>query len=202
MKKILNDEDLKEKSKDLYDLLNDFKEELKDCKNKEEKHQLYLTYLDEFKSIVRDFKEDDYIYKYSVDAVNWVKTRLMELYTGYKLQDSKKINLSELSREIIEHNLAEQFSGKDIEEMIENQNEFIWDKLVRHDHSEIFDNEDTMRNFCSKYKDRVFKSLKKLFDEEYKDMFIEDTNADDENVDENDNSVEQTYNFEKIEEEN
>ena len=28
MKKILNDEDLKEKSKDLYDLLNDFKEEL------------------------------------------------------------------------------------------------------------------------------------------------------------------------------
>lgn len=90
MKKILKDEDLKEKNKDLYELLNDFKEELKECNNKEEKHQLYLTYLDEFKQIVRELKEDDYIYKYSVDAINWIKTRLIELYTRYKLQDAKK----------------------------------------------------------------------------------------------------------------
>lgn len=105
MKQILKDEDLKEKNKDLYELLNDFKEELKECNGKEEKHQLYLTYLDEFKQIVRELKEDDYIYKYSVDAVNWVKTRLMELYTGYKLQDTKKKQIKKEIKDEFDPNL-------------------------------------------------------------------------------------------------
>ena len=88
MKRILKDEDVK--NKDLYELLSDFKEELKDCKDKDEKYKLYVEYLSEFKAIVKDMKEDDFIYKYTIDEIDYVKTRLMELYTGYSLQDSKK----------------------------------------------------------------------------------------------------------------
>ena len=78
-----------------------------------------------------------------------------------------RIDLYDLAREIINHNISEQCDSDEITQWINDKDSFIWDKLVRHGHSEIFNDEDECDDYCTKNSNKLFKVLKEIWDVEY-----------------------------------
>lgn len=93
---------------------------------------------------------------------------------------NRHIDTYELASDMIEHNISEGFTLKDIKKWIDEKDEFIWDKLVRHQHTYIFNDEDEMQDFCRKNKSEIFDVLNKVFEFDYKaDMEDDDLVEDD-----------------------
>ena len=101
----------------------------------------------------------------------------------YSELESKKDEIHDkycetLAREIIEHNLEEGFSFKEINKMVEERDEFIWNKLVQHGHSELFDDEDEMNSFCREFSTQIFENIDEILPD-YDDDDEENTSVED-----------------------
>ena len=90
------------------------------------------------------------------------------------LEAEDKEKLDALADEIIDHNFMENFNYSEIRKMVEDRDEFLWDKLLRHGHSELFDDneEKLLDDFISEHWDELFNLLEEKLDEcawEYED---------------------------------
>lgn len=77
------------------------------------------------------------------------------------------VDIHALAREIIEHNIMEQCDDDEITKWIEERDSFIWDKLARHGHSEIFDDQDECDNYCNRHFCELFDALNEVWEDEY-----------------------------------
>ena len=98
------------------------------------------------------------------------KTIIDEITDGGYLEidddfDNKDIDINKLAEDIYWHCKDEHDSDDDIKKMINNKDKFIWVKLVRHGHTELFDNEDDMLSWCQMHADEIFKALQEYCDE-------------------------------------
>jgi hypothetical protein len=71
----------------------------------------------------------------------------------------------QLAEDIIEHNVREGFSQSEIAEMIEKHDQFAWDKLVSHGHTELFEYQDECDEFCREHADEIFACMAETLDE-------------------------------------
>lgn len=106
---------------------------------------------------------------------------------GQDLESEDKQKLDALADEIIDHNFMENIKYSEIRKMVKNRDEFLWDKLLRHGHSELFDDDEEklLDIFISEHWDELFALLKEKLDEyawEYEDE--EDDDYDDDDMDE------------------
>lgn len=82
------------------------------------------------------------------------------------VKDKEQIDLYDLAKDIIWHCVNESFTKDEIEEMINDKDKFIWNKLVFHEHTELFNDEDEMKEFCSRHSKELFEILKDVLEEE------------------------------------
>lgn len=79
-----------------------------------------------------------------------------------KVKTKKDLRLAE---DIIEHNIREGFSQQEIAEMVEKHDQFAWDKLVSHGHTELFECQDECDEFCREHADEIFACMAEIMAE-------------------------------------
>lgn len=135
-----------------------FSTQIKECN--------FLNKLNDIEYSIEDALEDTIISEEEADDL-WseLESKRDELIDRY---------CYDISKEMIEHNLKENFSLNEIKEMIKNRDSFIWDKLAAHEHSEMFEDEDEMKSFCEQNSPIIFKYLNENI-EEYEDNDEDDS---------------------------
>lgn len=97
---------------------------------------------------------------------------------NYNTQDSIEVkdapSVRAVAKEVWGHLIREGFSAKEILNMIKKQDSFAWNKLARHGHSDYFDDDNEVDEFCKKHKSQFFKELKYWFEEEAERAFDDD----------------------------
>ena len=132
---------------------------------------VFDEYGDDVEKIIDDLHYDEDIRLNRV----WVVKPEDKTVTGEQdLEAEDKEKLDALADEIIDHNFMENFKYSEIKKMVEDRDEFLWDKLLRHGHSEIFDYDDEklLDIFISEHREELFKLLEEKLDEcawEYED---------------------------------
>ena len=143
---------------------------------------VFDEYGDDVEKIIDDLHYDEDI---RVNRV-WVVKPEDKTVTGEQdLEAEDKEKLDALADEILDHNFMENIKYSKIRKMVENRDEFLWDKLLRHGHSEIFDEDDDklLDYFISEHRDELFDLLEKKLDE-YAERFGVDDDEDDDDYDE------------------
>lgn len=85
-----------------------------------------------------------------------------------KLDEDKK---EQFANDIFAHNVTEGFSAKEIVDMIKNKDMSLFDKVARHGHTELFEDEDEASKYCNEHKDELFKLVKEQFENEAERAF-------------------------------
>ena len=148
--------------------------------NKEDAY-VFDEYGDRVEKILDDMYYDEGIRLNRV----WVANPENKTVTGEQdLEAEDKEKLDALADEIIDHCFMEHFKYSEIRKMVEDRDEFLWDKLLRHGHSEIFDDneEELLNDFISEHWDELFNLLEEKLDEcadEYEDEDDYDDDEDD-----------------------
>lgn len=103
------------------------------------------------------------------------------------LESEDKEKLDALADEILDHNFMENFKYSEIRKMVKDRDEFLWDKLITHGHSEIFDynEEKLLDQFISEHWNELFNLLEEKLDE-YAERFGVDEDDDYDDYDEDD----------------
>lgn len=150
---------------------------------------VFDEYGDDVEKIIDDLHYDEDIRLNRV----WVESPEEKTVTGEQdLEAEDKEKLDALADEILDHNFMENIKYPEIRKMIENRDEFLWDKLLRHGHSEIFDEDDDklLDDFISDHRDELFDLLKEKLDE-YAERFGVDEEEDDDDYDEDDDDYDE-----------
>ena len=147
---------------------------------------VFDEYGDDVEKIIDDLHYDEGLRLKRV----WVANPENKTVTGEQdLEAEDKEKLDALADEIIDHCFMEHIEYSEIKKMVKNRDEFLWDKLLRHGHSELFDDneEKLLDDFISEHWDELFNLLEEKLDEyadEYEDE--EDDYDDDDYYDEDD----------------
>lgn len=97
---------------------------------------------------------------YSVDELMSMTESLNESSRKHWWSDA------DIATEILNHLSLENVSAQDAYDMIKNRDSFIWNKLADHGHSEIFNNDAEVEDYCNEHADDIFDILEdKFFDE-------------------------------------